>query len=77
MFFPVSPKWWMIFKHKIAQTLIDERDGFTLIPALEWVQSAALADFVLIIPSRAPMGGFISARNLLWPCFTSGGKSNG
>ncbi|KAL4352989.1 hypothetical protein GQ457_06G027030 [Hibiscus cannabinus] len=37
----LSPKWWMIFKYKLAQTLIDERDGFTLIPALEWDQSAA------------------------------------
>ncbi|KAK9041176.1 hypothetical protein V6N11_016291 [Hibiscus sabdariffa] len=61
----LSPKWWMIFKYKLAQTLIDERDGFTLIPALEWGQSAALADLVLIIPSAAPTGGFITARNLL------------
>ncbi|KAL5568477.1 hypothetical protein UlMin_025052 [Ulmus minor] len=36
----LAPKWWIPFKYKLSQTLIDERD--------------ALADLVLIRPSGAP-----------------------
>lgn len=50
----LAPKWWMTFKYKLSQTLIDERDGSIFGAVLEWDQSAALADFVLIRPSRAP-----------------------
>ncbi|XVF81680.1 hypothetical protein PTKIN_Ptkin15bG0174700 [Pterospermum kingtungense] len=50
----LAPKWWMTFKYKLLQTLIDERDGSIFGAVLEWDQSAALADFILIRPSGAP-----------------------
>lgn len=50
----LAPKWWMPFKYKLSQTLIDERDGSIFGAILEWDRSAALADLVLIRPSGAP-----------------------
>lgn len=50
----LAPKWWVPFKYKLAQTLIDERDGSIFGAVLEWDRSAALADLVLIRPSGAP-----------------------
>ncbi|XP_015880071.3 GDSL esterase/lipase At4g10955 [Ziziphus jujuba] len=50
----LAPKWWIPFKYKLAQTLIDERDGSIFGAILEWDRSAALADLVLIRPSGAP-----------------------
>ncbi|OMO95885.1 Lipase, class 3 [Corchorus capsularis] len=50
----LAPKWWMTFKYKLTQTLIDERDGSIFGAVFEWDKSAALADFVLIRPSGAP-----------------------
>ncbi|GAV88110.1 hypothetical protein CFOL_v3_31533 [Cephalotus follicularis] len=50
----LAPKWWMPFKYKLAQTLIDERDGSIFGAVVEWDRSAALADLVLIRPSGAP-----------------------
>ncbi|KAM1429872.1 hypothetical protein ACFX2I_046012 [Malus domestica] len=50
----LAPKWWIPFKYKLSQTLIDERDGSIFGAILEWDRSAALADFVLIRPSGAP-----------------------
>ncbi|KAL2938800.1 hypothetical protein RDABS01_022249 [Bienertia sinuspersici] len=50
----LAPKWWLPFKYKLTQTLIDERDGSIFGAILEWDRSAALADFILIRPSGAP-----------------------
>ena len=50
----LAPKWWIPFKYKITQTVVDERDGSIFGAILEWDQSAALADFILIRPSGAP-----------------------
>ncbi|KAL5571356.1 hypothetical protein UlMin_020953 [Ulmus minor] len=50
----LAPKWWIPFKYKLSQTLIDERDGSIFGAILEWDRSAALADLVLIRPSGAP-----------------------
>lgn len=50
----LAPKWWIPFKYKLSQTLIDERDGSIYGAILEWDRSAALADFILIRPSGAP-----------------------
>lgn len=50
----LAPKWWIPFKYKLTQTLIDERDGSIFGAIIEWDRSAALADFVVIRPSGAP-----------------------
>ncbi|KAJ8749386.1 hypothetical protein K2173_018876 [Erythroxylum novogranatense] len=50
----LAPKWWMPYKYKLVQTLIDERDGSIFGAVLEWDQSAAFADLILIRPSGAP-----------------------
>lgn len=50
----LAPKWWLPFKYKLVQTLVDERDGSIFGAVLEWDRSAALADFILIRPSGAP-----------------------
>ncbi|KAF5732501.1 Alpha/beta-Hydrolases superfamily protein [Tripterygium wilfordii] len=50
----LAPAWWMIFKYKLVQILIDERDGSIFGAVLEWDRPAALADMVLIRPSGAP-----------------------
>ncbi|CAO2814202.1 unnamed protein product [Amaranthus hypochondriacus] len=50
----LAPKWWLPFKYKLTQTLIDERDGSIFGAVLEWDRSAALSDFILMRPSGAP-----------------------
>ena len=50
----LAPKWWMPFKYKLVQTLVDERDGSIFGAILEWDRSAALSDLILIRPSGAP-----------------------
>ncbi|TKY46781.1 GDSL esterase/lipase [Spatholobus suberectus] len=50
----LAPNWWIPFKYKLTQTLIDERDGSIFGAILEWDRSAAMADLVLIRPSGAP-----------------------
>ncbi|GLU03982.1 hypothetical protein SLE2022_211510 [Rubroshorea leprosula] len=50
----LAPKWWMPFKYKLTQTLIDGRDGSIFGAVLEWDRSSALADFILVRPSGAP-----------------------
>lgn len=50
----LAAKWWVPFKYKLAQTLIDERDGSIFGAILEWDRSAALADYIFIRPSGAP-----------------------
>ncbi|KAK8507760.1 hypothetical protein V6N13_140504 [Hibiscus sabdariffa] len=61
----LAPKWWMTFKYKLTQTLIDERDRSIFGAVLEWDQSAALADFVLIRPSGAPKAVLVLRGTLL------------
>lgn len=50
----LAAKWWVPFKYKLAQTLIDERDGSIFGAILEWDRSAAMADLILMRPSGAP-----------------------
>ncbi|KAG5001904.1 hypothetical protein JHK87_022976 [Glycine soja] len=50
----LAPNWWIPFKYKLTQTLIDERDGSIFGAILEWDRSAAMADLVLLRPSGAP-----------------------
>ncbi|CAA7052730.1 unnamed protein product [Microthlaspi erraticum] len=50
----LAPKWWIPFKYKLSQTLIDERDGSIFGAILEWDRAAAMADLVVIRPSGAP-----------------------
>ncbi|KFK26716.1 hypothetical protein AALP_AA8G283900 [Arabis alpina] len=50
----LAPKWWIPFKYKLSQTLIDERDGSIFGCVLEWDRAAAMADLVIIRPSGAP-----------------------
>ncbi|KAL3848681.1 hypothetical protein ACJIZ3_010563 [Penstemon smallii] len=50
----LAPKWWIPFKYKLVETLIDERDGSIFGAILEWDRASALADFVLMRPSGAP-----------------------
>lgn len=50
----LAPKWWLPFKYKLSQTLVDERDGSIFGAILEWDRSAAMADFILMRPSGAP-----------------------
>ncbi|KAK2441460.1 GDSL esterase/lipase [Trifolium repens] len=50
----LAPNWWIPFKYKLTQTLIDERDGSIFGAILEWDRSAAMSDLVLIRPSGAP-----------------------
>ncbi|KAK2661934.1 hypothetical protein Ddye_000508 [Dipteronia dyeriana] len=50
----LAPKWWLPFRYKLSQTLMDERDGSIYGAVLEWDRSAAMADLVLIRPSGAP-----------------------
>ncbi|KAH1211531.1 hypothetical protein AAZX31_14G028700 [Glycine max] len=50
----LAPNWWIPFKYKLKQTLIDERDGSIFGAVLEWDRSAALADLIPIRPSGAP-----------------------
>nr|GLL47237.1 GDSL esterase/lipase At4g10955-like [Ipomoea trifida] len=50
----LAPKWWIPFKYRLVETLIDERDGSIFGAILEWDRAAALADLVFIRPSGAP-----------------------
>ncbi|KAF8109217.1 hypothetical protein N665_0100s0006 [Sinapis alba] len=50
----LAPKWWIPFKYKLSQMLIDERDGSIFGAVLEWDRAAAMADLVVIRPSGAP-----------------------
>jgi len=50
----LAPNWWIPFKYKLKQTVIDERDGSIFGAILEWDRSAALSDLIPIRPSGAP-----------------------
>lgn len=61
----LAPKWWLPFKYKLAQTLIDERDGSIFGAILEWDRSAAMADLILMRPSGAPRAVLVLRGTLL------------
>ncbi|GAA0170677.1 hydrolase [Lithospermum erythrorhizon] len=61
----LAPKWWIPFRYKLVEKLIDERDGSVYGAVLEWDRSAALADFVLIRPSGAPRAVLVLRGTLL------------
>ncbi|KAH6822890.1 alpha/beta-Hydrolases superfamily protein [Perilla frutescens var. hirtella] len=61
----LAPKWWIPFKYKLVETLIDERDGSIFGAILEWDRAAALADFVLMRPSGAPRAVLVLRGTLL------------
>ncbi|KAL2247233.1 GDSL esterase/lipase At4g10955-like isoform X2 [Sesamum indicum] len=50
----LAPQWWIPFKYKLVETLIDERDGSIFGAIFEWDRAAALIDFVPVRPSGAP-----------------------
>ncbi|TKY57209.1 GDSL esterase/lipase [Spatholobus suberectus] len=50
----LAPSWWIPFKYKLTQILVDERDGSIFGAIFEWDRSAALADLLPIRPSGAP-----------------------
>ncbi|KAG5053329.1 hypothetical protein JHK87_005527 [Glycine soja] len=50
----LAPSWWIPFKYKLTQILIDERDESIFGAIFEWDRSAALADFLPIRPKGAP-----------------------
>lgn len=50
----LAPKWWVPFKFKLVETLIDERDRTIFGAMLEWDRTAAMADLILIRPNSAP-----------------------
>ncbi|XP_057763811.1 GDSL esterase/lipase At4g10955-like [Salvia miltiorrhiza] len=61
----LAPKWWIPFKYKLVETLIDERDGSIFGAILEWDRAAALADFVLLRPKGAPRAVLVLRGTLL------------
>ncbi|KAI4306001.1 hypothetical protein L6164_029320 [Bauhinia variegata] len=61
----LAPNWWIPFKYKLTQTLIDERDGSIFGAVLEWDRSAAMADYILIRPSGAPRAVLVLRGTLL------------
>ncbi|KAL0406566.1 UNVERIFIED_CONTAM: hypothetical protein Slati_3970500 [Sesamum latifolium] len=50
----LAPMWWIPFKYKLVETLIDERDESIFGAIFEWDRAAALTDFVPVRPSGAP-----------------------
>ncbi|KAH9312023.1 hypothetical protein KI387_027058, partial [Taxus chinensis] len=50
----LAPKWWTPFKYKVAELLVDKRDGSVFGAAFEWDRSAALSDLLVIRPHKAP-----------------------
>uniref|UniRef100_A0A0D9V3V8 Fungal lipase-like domain-containing protein n=1 Tax=Leersia perrieri TaxID=77586 RepID=A0A0D9V3V8_9ORYZ len=50
----LAPQWWRPFKYRLAELLIDERDGSIYGAVLEWDRQAALSDLIPIRPAGAP-----------------------
>lgn len=50
----LAPKWWKAFKYKLAQALVDARDGSIYGAVLEWDPPAALSQLLLPRPAGAP-----------------------
>ncbi|KAL5791701.1 hypothetical protein ACOSP7_000295 [Xanthoceras sorbifolium] len=61
----LAPKWWLPFRYKLSQTLMDERDRSIYGAVLEWDRSAALADLIVIRPSGAPKAVLVLRGTLL------------
>ena len=55
----LAPSWWIPFKYKLTQILIDERDGSIFAAIFEWDRSAALVDFLAIRPNGVPKASFV------------------
>ncbi|EMS52165.1 hypothetical protein TRIUR3_17278 [Triticum urartu] len=49
----LAPQWWRPFKYRLAQVLVDERDGSIYGAVLEWDHQAALSDYIPFRPTRA------------------------
>ncbi|XP_040381660.1 GDSL esterase/lipase At4g10955-like [Oryza brachyantha] len=50
----LAPQWWRAFKYRLAQALVDERDGSIYGAVLEWDRLAALSDYIPFRPTGAP-----------------------
>jgi hypothetical protein len=50
----LAPQWWRPFKYRLAQSLVDERDGSIYGAVLEWDRQAALSGYVPLRPAGAP-----------------------
>ncbi|TVU35616.1 hypothetical protein EJB05_17515 [Eragrostis curvula] len=50
----LAPQWWRPFKYRLAQPLVDERDGSVYGAVLEWDRQAALSGYVPFRPAGAP-----------------------
>ncbi|KAF0902969.1 hypothetical protein E2562_022608 [Oryza meyeriana var. granulata] len=50
----LAPQWWRPFKYRLAQVLVDERDGSVYGAVLEWDRQAALSDYIPFRPTCAP-----------------------
>ncbi|KAG8055939.1 hypothetical protein GUJ93_ZPchr0001g33204 [Zizania palustris] len=50
----LAPQWWRPFKYRLAQVLVDDRDGSIYGAVLEWDRQAALSDYILFRPTGAP-----------------------
>uniref|UniRef100_A0A0E0JM49 Fungal lipase-like domain-containing protein n=1 Tax=Oryza punctata TaxID=4537 RepID=A0A0E0JM49_ORYPU len=50
----LAPQWWRPFKYRLAQVLVDERDGSVYGAVLEWDRQAALYDYIPFRPTGAP-----------------------
>lgn len=50
----LAPQWWRPFKYRLAQPLVDERDGSVYGAVLEWDRHAALQGYVPFRPAGAP-----------------------
>lgn len=50
----LAPKWWKPFKYKLAQALVDERDGSIYGALFEWDIGAAISELIVARPSGAP-----------------------
>uniref|UniRef100_A0A0D9YCV3 Fungal lipase-like domain-containing protein n=1 Tax=Oryza glumipatula TaxID=40148 RepID=A0A0D9YCV3_9ORYZ len=50
----LAPQWWRPFKYRLAQALVDERDGSVYGAVLEWDRQAALCDYIPFRPAGAP-----------------------
>ncbi|CAA7408368.1 unnamed protein product [Spirodela intermedia] len=50
----LAPKWWKPFKYKLAQALVDERDGSIYGALFEWDLAAAISELIVARPGGAP-----------------------
>ncbi|KAG2590659.1 GDSL esterase/lipase At4g10955-like [Panicum virgatum] len=50
----LAPQWWRHFMYRLAETLVDERDGSIYGAVLEWDRQALLAGYAPFRPAGAP-----------------------